>query len=532
LHEKTHDHVQMGIAGFMLVRDNEEAAINLPRTYGLDDIPLVVQTKAFDANNQIITAHTALDSVLMVNGTLKPFWNAPAQVVRLRLLNGSSERVYNFGFNDNRTFHMIGSDGGLLSAPVGLTRLLLSPGERAEILVNLSSDNGQSIRLMNYGSQIPNAHYGAAQPGMGAGQTIPNYTLNLLNGRDFTVLDIHVEPASANPVTTIPTALITHNPWTANEANITRQLVFTSKGMGQNAINGPFLINNMHFDMDVINFRVPFENIEIWELRNQTPIAHPFHIHNVPFYILDIGGNPPPAHLRGRKDVVLVPGGNTTVRFITKFVDFYNDTLPYMYHCHMLTHEDDGMMGQFVVLPPCEIMESQPVTQTKELGETALFSVQLNDTSGVSYQWQSNTGFGFLDLQNAGQYSGVQTSQLAVSNLVSSNHNQLFRCNIKSHVCDLTSDVVSIQINSLNSIFPSVNNLRIYPNPASDKLFISTELAQYSIKITNLMGQVVAEESAQGNHTVSVSHLSKGVYVISITDSTTQTIYYQKVIVE
>jgi hypothetical protein len=83
---------------------------------------------------------------------------------------------------------------------------------------------------------------------------------------------------------------------------------------------------------------------------------------------------------------------------------------------------------------------------------------------------------------------------------------------------------------SANQTLP-VNTL-VYPNPTNDKLFISTELAQYNIKITNLMGQVVAEESAQGNHAVSVNHLSKGVYVVSITDSATQTVYYQKVIVE
>jgi len=90
-------------------------------------------------------------------------------------------------------------------------------------------------------------------------------------------------------------------------------------------------------------------DLEIWTLQNNTPIAHPFHIHDVQFYILDINGVPPSPDLAGRKDVILVPGGMGTVRFITKFEDFSNDTLPYMYHCHMLTHEDDGMMGQFIV---------------------------------------------------------------------------------------------------------------------------------------------------------------------------------------
>jgi bilirubin oxidase len=100
--------------------------------------------------------------------------------------------------------------------------------------------------------------------------------------------------------------------------------------------------------MDVINYTIPLDNVEIWSLINSSPIAHPFHIHDVQFYILDINGVAPQAHEQGRKDVVMVMPMQT-VRFITKFEDFTSDTMPYMYHCHLLTHEDDGMMGQFLV---------------------------------------------------------------------------------------------------------------------------------------------------------------------------------------
>jgi bilirubin oxidase len=135
--------------------------------------------------------------------------------------------------------------------------------------------------------------------------------------------------------------------------------------MGPTAINGPFLINNTAFNMDVVNYSIPLNNTEIWTLQNNTPIAHPFHIHNVPFYILDINGTPPPAELSGRKDVVLVPGGQGTVRFITKFEDFANPDVPYMYHCHMLTHEDGGMMGQFIVYDPLNATEETSNTELK-----------------------------------------------------------------------------------------------------------------------------------------------------------------------
>jgi len=357
LHMHTNEQVQKGIAGMVIVRDAQEAAITLPRKYGVDDFPIVIQTKSFDATNQIITMTNALDTALMVNGTLDPYLNTPAQVVRLRLLNGSSERVYNLGLTANKTFYQIASDGGLLTSAVALTRLQLAPGERAEILIDFSADLGQTINLMSYGSELPNAIYGATQPGMGAGQVIPNYTSNPLNGSNFIVLAMNIVAATSNPVTTIPTALVTHTPWLSSSAAITRSLTFAPVAMGPGAINGPFLINNTSFDMMMINYTIPFENIEIWQLTNASPISHPFHIHDVQFYVLDVNGVPPAPSIAGRKDVILVPAGNGVVRFITRFENFHNDTLPYMYHCHMLTHEDDGMMGQFIVSSPTGIDE-------------------------------------------------------------------------------------------------------------------------------------------------------------------------------
>lgn len=368
LHMNTNKHVQKGIAGIIIVRDDIEAALTLPRTYGVDDIPLVIQTKAFDASNQIITMETALDTSLMINGTIDPVTNLPAQVVRLRILNGSSERVYNIGLSNNQQFYQIGSDGGLLTAPVPLTRMRIAPGERMEILVDLSALQGQTIELISYGSELPSAIYGASQPGMGAGQTIPNYTLNPLNGANFQLLSITVVAQNANPITTIPVSLVSHSPWLETNSNKSRTLTFTPQNMGPTAIQGPFLINMMPFDMMMINQYIPFDNTEIWTLTNNTPIAHPFHIHDVQFYVLDINGVAPALNQQGRKDVILVPAGGGVVRFITKFEDFHNDTVPYMYHCHMLTHEDGGMMGQFIVQSPIV-----GLNEINELNETVLY---------------------------------------------------------------------------------------------------------------------------------------------------------------
>jgi blue copper oxidase len=153
----------------------------------------------------------------------------------------------------------------------------------------------------------------------------------------------------------------------------------------------------MPFDMMMINHRIPFNNIEIWELRNQTPISHPFHIHDVQFYVLDINGATPPPNLRGRKDVILVPGGNGVVRFITQFETFYNDTLPYMYHCHMLTHEDDNMMGQFVVTAPSNIgiSEEQGNLHGWRLYPNPVverFTLEVPQTDRLNYEIVDQTG--------------------------------------------------------------------------------------------------------------------------------------------
>ncbi|MCO4814984.1 MAG: multicopper oxidase domain-containing protein, partial [Flavobacteriales bacterium] len=377
LHMQTDRHVSKGIAGLIIVRDAEESGLNLPSTYGVDEFPIVMQTKGFDASGQILV-HTELDTSAMVNGTVDAFTDFPAQVIRLRVLNGSSQRVMEFGFSDNRPFSLIGTDGGLLSAPLTNTRYRMAPGQRADILVDLTTSLGQNFQLMSYASELPNAIYGASQPGMGAGATssLVGYTSNPLNGADYQLLDINVTSPTVGPVLVIPSTLASFTPIAEASANITRSLTFTSAGaMGD--LEGPFLINGSSFDMETINYNIPLDNIEIWSITNQTPIAHPFHIHDIQFFILDINGNPPPPELQGYNDVILVPGGMGNIRFIAKFDDFANDTIPFMYHCHMLTHEDMGMMGQFLVTDPSASLEEDNLN---------VFKLYPNPTNGDNFK--------------------------------------------------------------------------------------------------------------------------------------------------
>lgn len=352
----TDAHASKGIAGFIIVKDDDEAILDLPRTYGIDDIPLAIQTKDFDSNFQIVN-HANNDDTIMVNATIDPETDVPAQVVRLRLLNGSSQRVFNIGLSGNRTFYQIATDGGLRAEPLALTRLPLAPGERSEILIDLSGLNGQTLQLMSYASEFSNGIYGATNPGMGQGMVLDNYNPNPLNGADFNILHLNVVPPTVNPVTTIPSNLATVSPYLESDSDQARSFIMQPNSPGPGQLNGTFNINGASMDMSIINVTVPLDNTEIWTIQNNSGISHPFHVHDVQYYILDINGNPPPAYTQGWKDTFLVPAGMGTMRFITKFEDFADDEVPYMYHCHMLTHEDSGMMGQFVVVDMLSVDE-------------------------------------------------------------------------------------------------------------------------------------------------------------------------------
>ena len=347
LHGKTAEQVTKGVAGMIIVRDQAESTLNLPRNYGVDDFPIVIQSRAFDSNRQFVV-NSADDHTLLINGTIDPILKVPAQIIRLRILNGSTNRVYNIGLQGNRQFYQIASDGGLLEAPVALTRLMLDPGERAELLVNLSGLKDQNLDLSSFGSELPSGIYGATNPGtMGMG-SIAGYSANSLNGNDFKLIRLSVIAQTTQPVTAIPTKLVTYQKPDPSKSSITRIFTLTTSGMGMGNLNGPFLINGQSFSMERIDFSAKLGATEIWQITNQTAIAHPFHVHGLQFFITDIGGNQPDKSKQGRKDVVLVPAMQS-VRLIMKFDDFSDPEIPYMFHCHMLLHEDDGMMGQFLV---------------------------------------------------------------------------------------------------------------------------------------------------------------------------------------
>lgn len=349
LHEMTEEQITKGLGGLIIVRDAVESALALPRKYGVDDIPLVLTDRDFSTSNQFVTVPYG-DSML-TNATLRAQYSVPAQVVRFRVLNGAIERSYNLGFSDNRTFYVITSDGGLLNAPVPLTRYLIHAGERVELLVNCSGQSGTSVDLKAFNSALGNFVAGGE-----------NFTsgpfANALGKIDFNILHINIVAQTATPITAIPTTLTSNVLLNAADAVITRKLTI-SDSAGVPGILGPnaFIINHKLFNINYNEYKVPLGNTEIWEITSSSVFGHPFHIHDVEFNILSVNGVAPVAAQAGWKDVVFIPGASggpgggtpSVVKFLAKFDDYADSLHPFMYHCHISLHEDEGMMGQFVV---------------------------------------------------------------------------------------------------------------------------------------------------------------------------------------
>jgi FtsP/CotA-like multicopper oxidase with cupredoxin domain len=326
-HPETEDHVYRGLVGMFILDDPQTAALELPADYGVDDIPLIIQDKKFEEDGSLdfskgpISPTGLLGDEIFVNGTHDPHLEVRAERVRLRLLNASGARVYNIGFGDDRAFDLIATDGGLLETPVQMSRIQLSPGERAEIVAGF--EPREEVVLRSYE---------------------PNLGTNFWDGRfaggddSFDLLEIRAADDLA-PALQLPERLVSQEPLAENEVVETRSFELS----GQGSINGRSM------DMTRIDEAVEVGTTEVWEVSNATGIPHNFHPHDVRFRMLEYAGAPPPAHLRGLKDTVYVPP-NQTVRVVAGFDDYTDSDLPYMFHCHVLQHEDRGMMGQYTVV--------------------------------------------------------------------------------------------------------------------------------------------------------------------------------------
>jgi FtsP/CotA-like multicopper oxidase with cupredoxin domain len=338
---RTGPQVYQGLAGMIYVDDNETDRLDLPSDYGVDDIPLVLQDRLFNNDGSLFYS-TSMPSrmmgirgdVMLVNGTANPYFEARTEKLRLRILNGSNARFYKIGFADRRTFLQIGTDGGLLERPVETRFVTLAPGERVQIILNLEDGRPALLRSFEISST------GMGGGGMMGGMMGDNLT--------FDLLDIRPD-AERTRSAEIPDRLIDLERPDPTQAVGTRRFVM-QMGMGAMMMggNGGFTINGKSMDMARIDETVQVGTKEIWQIENPSIMPHPFHVHDVQFRILDRDGRPPAPGETGLKDTVIV-NSNETVRLLLEFADYSDPDSPYMYHCHILEHEDAGMMGQFVV---------------------------------------------------------------------------------------------------------------------------------------------------------------------------------------
>lgn len=397
-HGKTGRQVAMGLAGLVLISDEESEQLLLPKQWGIDDVPVIVQDKRFTAAGEIdyqldimSAAVGWFGDTLLANGALYPEHAAPRGWLRLRLLNGCNARSLNFSTSDNRPMYVIASDGGLLAEPVKVNELPMLMGERFEVLIDTC--DGKAFDLIT----LPVSQMGMAiapfdkpQPVLRiqpltiqASGKLPDSLVSMpalpsLEGLTQRTLQLSMDPmldmmgmqalmqkygnqsmSGMNHGSMMDHGNMGHsmmgNMSDKGQMNHGDMGNMNHGGMGQMNhgaegfdFHNANRINGKAFDMNLPMFAAAKGQYERWVISGKGDMMlHPFHIHGTQFRILSENGAAPAAHRSGWKDTVRVEGGVSEV--LVKFDHEASKEHAYMAHCHLLEHEDTGMMLGFTV---------------------------------------------------------------------------------------------------------------------------------------------------------------------------------------
>lgn len=317
-HHMESEHVYRGLAGTYLITDAVEEALPLPT--GRYDVPIAIRDARFDDNGQLLyeMGDFLHRTTLLANGRAYPYFQVAARTYRLRLVNTSNLRTLRLRLADGSEMVQIGSDGGLLPAPHPTDAVTLSPGERADVVIDF------------------------ARYPVGTGVVLEN---TLLTGGPADLLGqvLRFDVVRTAPDDSlIPPVLRTLPPLPTPTAE--RSVVMTMDTSGGPHAKG--YINGKVYDPDRIDDRVRHGASEVWTVTNgDKTVPHNFHLHLVQFRILERNGRSPGPAESGLKDTVLLMPGET-VKLQATF-DTYRGV--YLYHCHLIDHSAMGMMAQFRV---------------------------------------------------------------------------------------------------------------------------------------------------------------------------------------
>jgi len=358
-HGRTGPQVYYGMAGLFLISDEEEKEAGLPA--GEFDIPLVIQDRAFDRDNQLVyTSGHPMDSMtgflgdwILVNGI--PYFTLPvsAGTYRLRLLNGSNSRIYKLAWQDGSPLTVIGTDGGLLAKPVHRRYVFLAPGERLELWADFSDKSvGFETALISlpFDGGITGGRMGRGMM-MGSNPTLPN-------GAGFTVFHVKVRKnvGQRSKLPTQISRIATPEPAELSDYGSRREFYLAMRHMR-------WTINGRTFQMEDVAEEeiVRLGSREIWEFDNfgggmgmmrMMNMPHPIHLHGQQFQVLARSGVTHSGYVDdGWKDTVLLMPGER-VRIRVAFDDYPG---LFLYHCHNLEHEDMGMMRNYYIRAQAEI---------------------------------------------------------------------------------------------------------------------------------------------------------------------------------
>ena len=327
-----------GLAGLFVVRGELD---EIPEIQAAQEAFLVLKDFALDRSGNIPDpGHMAqmtgrIGDLLTANGQFNPSVEvAQGGLLRLRLLNASTSRFFWLSLEEH-PFYLIATDGGAIASPVELNDLVLAPGERVEVLIKADHEPGQ-FRLLN---QPFNPAQGMMGSGRMGGGMMGGGMVGGPQSRNSTETAATLVYSGTTEALPLPDQLIAVESLPAPQT--TRQFIL-NHGMGMGMV---FLINGKAFEHDRIDTQVLLNTVEDWEIINTGTMTHPFHVHINKFQVISRNGQPAP--YAAWKDVVSVSPGES-VRIRIPFRDYAGKTV---YHCHVLDHEDRGMMGILEMLP-------------------------------------------------------------------------------------------------------------------------------------------------------------------------------------